>query len=152
MRLPVYLDANIFIYLVEGEPSFAEPVREFFDFLQKKSFTVTTSELTLAEVLAPPRRPGALPLHIKKRLYLDLILFSSTVELAPVSREILIETTELRNVTKHKLADAIHILSAVRAKCRYFVSNDADAKKALGGMEWVVPNQQGIRTILDTLT
>ena len=151
MLSPTYLDTNVFIYFIEGESSVAAPLRDLFSALQRNPLVAVTSELTFAEVLAPPRRPGALPLHVKRRKYLDLILWSDFIQLVPVSRSILIETADLRNVARRKLADAIHIVSVVRSQCVFFVSSDGDAKRLPDGMKRIVPDGQGVRTILDAL-
>jgi predicted nucleic acid-binding protein len=147
----VYFDTNVFILLVEGEPERAAIIRRLFDELRKYDSSAVTSELTLGEVLAPPRRKGALELHIKKRIYLDLIVWSGFIELIPVSRDLLIETANLRNVSRHKLPDAVHVVSAIRSRCTYFLSNDVDAKRVPTQMQWVRPDEQGVATILGAL-
>jgi len=106
-----------------------------------------TSELTLAEVLAPPDRKDALPLHVKRRLYLDLLVWSRFIDLKPVSRDVLYETADLRNVAKMKLPDAIHLVTAIQNKCRYFVSKDRRLKIPRG-MKLVPPDKNGIAQVL----
>jgi predicted nucleic acid-binding protein len=147
----VYFDTNVFILLVEGEPERAAIIRRLFDELRKYNSSAVTSELTLGEVLAPPRRKGALELHIKKRIYLDLIVWSGFIEQIPVSRDLLIETANLRNVSRHKLPDAVHVVSAIRSRCTYFLSNDVDAKRVPTQMQWVRPDEQGVATVLGAL-
>jgi predicted nucleic acid-binding protein len=147
----VYLDANVFILLVEGEPEQAGIIRELFDVLRKSRNSAVTSELTLGEVLAPPRRKGALELHLKRRLYLDLMIWSRFIELVPVSRDLLIETADLRQVSRHKLPDAVHVVTAVRSRCTYFLSNDVDGKRVPNQMQWLRPDVQGIATLLEAL-
>jgi predicted nucleic acid-binding protein len=146
----IYLDANVFIYFVEGELSIAEPLRALFQALRQKPLAAVTSELTLAETLAPPRRIGALPLHVKRRLYLDLIN-SKLIQLVPVDRDILIETADLRQAARHNLADAIHIVSAMKSQCGYFLSGDADGKRLPAQMKWISPDRQGLQVILEAL-
>jgi predicted nucleic acid-binding protein len=147
----VYFDTNVFILLVEGEPERAAIIRRLFDELRKYNSSAVTSELILGEVLAPPRRKGALELHIKKRIYLDLVVWSGFIELIPVSRDLLIETANLRNVSRHKLPDAVHVVSAIRSRCTYFLSNDVDAKRVPTQMQWVRPDEQGVATVLGAL-
>lgn len=98
-----------------------------------------TSELTFAEVLAPPQRKGALPLSTKKRVYLDLLLWSRAFDLVPVSLDILIETAKLRKVARLKLPDAIHLVSAIRRDYKFFVCDDNDFKKLPANMKRVRP-------------
>jgi predicted nucleic acid-binding protein len=107
-----------------------------------------TSEITLAEVLAPPTRKDALQLRVKKRVYLDLLLWSQVFNLVPVSRDILIETAHLRTMATLKLPDAIHLVTAIRSNCKFFVCNDGDFKKLPTGMKRVRPNMHEIGDLL----
>src|SRR6188472_1384842 len=118
----VYLETNFFIKAVKGIPEAALPPRKLIEILRIHPDIAVTSEITFAEVLAPPKRPDALPLHLKRRLYLDLLLWSGFIRLIPVSRSILIETADLRSTIRFKLPDAIHVVSAVRSNCRFLVS------------------------------
>jgi predicted nucleic acid-binding protein len=125
----VYVDANPFIYYIDGEESIASRVRPFFDFLAKRPGIATTSELTLAEVLVKAR-PDA------RRNYFNLIVWSKLFELKPVTRDILIDTADYRRVGRKtssdgrkisvKLPDAIHVVTASRSRCRLFLSADQD--------------------------
>lgn len=121
----VYLDANPVIYAMEGEPEVSSPVQTLLKALRERPGLGITSELTLAEVLAPSKgrkRPPQL-----KRRYLDLLVWSDFIGLQPVSRDILYETANLRATratAKLRLPDAIHLATAIRAGCRYFVSGD----------------------------
>jgi predicted nucleic acid-binding protein len=65
----VYVDANPFIYFIDGEEAVANRLRPFFELLRQKPGAAMTSELTLAEVLAKAR-PDA------RRSYLNLIVWS----------------------------------------------------------------------------
>ena len=152
MRSSIYLDANVFIYFVEGESVVATAMRDLFACLVKYTTLAVTSELTLAEVLAPLRRKTALSLPLKRRLYLDLIMESGFVQLEPVSRNILIETASLRLSSACKLADAIHLVTATRTQCEFFMSGDSDTRRVPKGMTWLPPTADGVRAFLDTLT
>jgi predicted nucleic acid-binding protein len=152
VRSRIYLDANIFIYFVEGEAVVATAMRDLFACLVKNSTLAVTSELTLAEVLAPPRRHAALSLPSKRRLYLDLIVEGGFVRLEPVSRNVLTETASLRLWSACKLADAIHLVTAIRTECEFFMSGDSDTRRVPKGMTWLPPTADGVRAFLDTLT
>jgi predicted nucleic acid-binding protein len=147
----VYLETNFFIKAVEGTVEASIPPKKLIEVLRVRPGMAVTSEITLAETLAPPRRADALPLHIKRRAYLDLIVWSGFVTLIPVSRDILIETADLRSVARLKLPDAIHLVSAIRGKCGYLVSNDGDFNKLPEGMARVKPDENGIDGLLRAL-
>ncbi len=130
----LYFDANIFIYAVEGSDDIAGRLRKLFELLVSNVSLAVTSELTLAEVL-----PKANP--VRRRNYLELILYSGLFDLHPVTRDILIETADYRRTAglsrpdaskPHsswpKLPDAIHVVTAVRAGCNRMLSFDRALK------------------------
>ena len=131
----LYLDANVFIYAIEGSAEVSNPLRELFGLLRAKTGAGVTSELTLAEVL--PRANG-----VQRRNYLDLIVWSRIFDLRPVSRDILIETAEYRKVAgMPKLPDAIHVVTAIRADCRTILSADSRLKLP-EGYTALLPNRE----------
>lgn len=149
----IYLDTNVFIKAVEGLDEAAAPAKILIQALRdRRSGIAATSEITFAEVLAPAKRPDALPLHTKRRAYLDLLLWSGFVALIPVNRDILIETAALRATGRFKLPDAIHLVSAIRARCRFFVSADRDFDKMPEGMERVNCNHNDLPRLLKALS
>lgn len=148
----VYLETNFFIKAVEGTTETAAAPKRLIAHLRSHPGTAFTSEITFAEPLAPPRRADALPLHVKRRVYLDLLLWSGFISLIPVSRDVLIETADLRTVARMKLPDAIHLVSAIRAKCEYLVSSDKDFTRLPAGMAHVKPDDEGINKLLKVLT
>jgi predicted nucleic acid-binding protein len=153
-RVSIYVDANPFIYAVEGNEAVAGPVSQFFERLRKQPGTAVTSELTLAEVLPKARPPE------RRRMYFDLIVWSTIFELRPVTREILVETADYRRVTATampdgrmvipKLPDAIHVVTAIRAGCRYFLSTDGGIKVPQGMLVFEA-NQTGIAALAAAL-
>ena len=60
----IYIDTNVFIYAVEGASDTAAPSRRLMEALSERPGTAMTSEITLAELLAPAKRQDALPLHL----------------------------------------------------------------------------------------
>lgn len=147
----VYVDSNVLIYAVEGVPTTAGPAKKLIEFLRTHRSMMFTSELSLAEVLAPSKGRGAWPLHMKQRVYLDLLIWSDAVTLLPVTRDILIRTADLRRTISLKLPDAIHLMSAIRSECGFIVTGDADFKKLPSGMKRVRPDEQGIDRLLRVL-
>lgn len=122
---PIYIDANPFIYAIEGHDVLARPLALLFQRLRRQRPSAVTSELTLAEVL-----PKASV--VQRRLYLDLIVWSGIFDLRAVTREILIETADFRRaagVSGKKampaLPDAIHGVTAIRAGCKRMLTADS---------------------------
>ena len=150
-RPPVYLETNFFIKAVEGTADTAGPPKKLLGLLRGRPGLACTSELTFAETLVPPKRPDALPLQVKRRVYLDLLIWSAFITLIPVTRDVLIETADLRAMNRMKLADAIHLVSAIRAGCQYVVTSDSDFKNVPVGIERIEPDDAGIEHLLSEL-
>jgi predicted nucleic acid-binding protein len=146
----VYVDANPFIYLIEGSDDIASAMRQLFDVLRSTPPLAATSELTLAEVLAKARSP------IHRRSYLDLIVWSRVILLVPISRDLLIETADYRRIAASdslsmpKLPDAIHAVAAIRSGCRFILSNDHRFKPPVG-MRRFAPTPHGAAALMKEL-
>lgn len=149
----IYIDSNVFIYAVEGTGETAAPAKKLLAHIRdRRPGHAVTSELTIAEVLSPSKRADALPLSIKKRLYLDLLIWSGVIRLVPVTRSILIETADLRAANNIKLPDAIHIVTAIHQRCRFIVSADVQFRRLPAGMRRVAPDEAGIESLLKEIT
>jgi predicted nucleic acid-binding protein len=146
----IYVDANPFIYFIEGEEAVARSLRPFFDALRRKPGLAATSELTLAEVL-PKAKPTT------QRSYLSLIVWSSLFDLQPVTRTILIDTADYRRAMARTLADgrrvmpslpdAVHVVTAIQCRYRAILSADSGLK-APEGITTYRPNEAGVEALL----
>ena len=122
----LYLDANVFIYAIEGNADVADPLLQLFDRFRAGRGIGVTGELTLAEVL--PKASS-----VQRRNYLNMIVWSRIFDLRPVSRDILIETAQYREYAgMPKLPDAIHVVTAIHAECRTVLSADSRLKLPVG--------------------
>ncbi len=137
----VYLDANAFIYLIDGNPTVSGAIEPLFEVLKRKPGLGVTSEISLAEVLAGRDART-------RRLYLDLMVFGRSLTLLPVDREVLYDTADLRKVARMKLVDAIHLATAIQAHCRYFVTRDGDFRRMPRGMAKVAPDAAEISDLV----
>ena len=147
----IYFDANPFMYAVEGSFEIAEPVLELLEAIRSKPGIGVTSELVLGELLAPIRRPDATPAPLRKRIYMGLLIHDRSFDLRPVSRDIIIETSKLRTHMNLKLPDAIQLVTAIHAECRYFMSNDRAMSKGPAGLQRVRPDAEGIANLLQNI-
>ncbi|WOJ88612.1 PIN domain-containing protein [Methylocapsa polymorpha] len=147
----VYLDTNVFILGFEFGGVEAQPVHQLLTALKEVPKAIVTSELTLAELLAPPKRENDFPFARKAELYGNLLIWSGLIDLWPVSRQVLIGTAVLRQNWLCKLPDAIHMVSALHAGCAFFMSNDRDMNQSPHGIKRILPDQPGVATILDAL-
>jgi predicted nucleic acid-binding protein len=137
----IYLDANVFIYLVDGDQATSAAVLPLFEALRNKPGVGVTSEISLAEVLAGRDART-------RRLYMDLMVFGQFLTLVPVDRDVLYDTADLRKVAKMKLVDAIHMATAIRTRCRYFVTRDGDFRRMPRGMTKILPDATAIADLV----
>lgn len=126
----VYVDANPFVYALEGPEDLASSLKTLFRLFKDNPGSAVTSELTLAEVL-PKRR-------IPDRDYLELLVWSEIFDLRPVDRDVLYGTADYRRIAAvklpdgrvqmPKLPDSIHVVTAINNGCRMFLSSDSKIK------------------------
>lgn len=150
----VYVDSNAFIYFVEGSPEIAEPIRDLFHVLRARPGIGVTSELSLAEALPKARSPA------HRRSFLELIVESKVFDLVPVDRDLLLETADYRRTASSpgtggeqampKLPDTIHVVSAVRRRCRAILSRDKRLKLP-AGLRQFAPDADGISELLKAI-
>ncbi|WP_093809914.1 type II toxin-antitoxin system VapC family toxin [Stappia sp. ES.058] len=122
----VYLDANVFIVLAEGQlDARRAPLTHFVaGCASVDQLRPCTCEITLAELLVRPFRDGNDRLV---NMYSDWISSqSSWLDVGPVSREALYDAALLRQLHPSlKLPDAIHLSAALGFECRYFLTFDS---------------------------
>lgn len=121
----IYLDTNIFIYALEGYPTFRTALATLFDALDRQELTAVTSELTLAEALVKPFLDRSVE---REAAYLRMLQSSASLQMLPVNRDVLVAAARLRADTSIKLPDAIHAATAQIAGCSYFLTNDSHVK------------------------
>jgi predicted nucleic acid-binding protein len=117
----LYLDANIFIYFVEGHPAFANALALLFRGIDEGSIIAVTSELTLAEVLVKPLADGKPGIA---EVYENVLATASKIQMTPVSRDLLLASARLRAEWGGKLFDAIHIATALASNCDILLTED----------------------------
>jgi predicted nucleic acid-binding protein len=116
----VYVDANIFIFALEGEPRFGPAASALLQSVDDGRVAAVTSELTLAEVLVKPLEHGRAALAEQ----FMTVVSRSRLELHPVSRAILIRSAEIRAAYGGRLADTVHLATAMETSCSAVVSED----------------------------
>src|ERR1700730_6920607 len=84
LRRQVYLDTNVFIQAFEGRSKDVQHLRTAFAFMHQNRNLAVTSELTLAELLAPSQTKKGRPARPNKRdFYLNLIVWNDFIDLRP---------------------------------------------------------------------
>jgi predicted nucleic acid-binding protein len=121
----IYLDANIFIYLLEGYEEYSPIIKKIFDKIDNGISYGITSELTLAEVLVKPILDDNVKLQ---KIYEQTLQASSLLNVVSISRDILLKAAQLRK-NPIKLPDAIHLATAFLNNCEIFLTNDKRLKQ-----------------------
>lgn len=122
---PVYLDANIFIYALEGYPQFQSRVTALLTAIDQRGIEAVTSELTVAEVLVKPFRDQQAG---QQAAYQRILQTAPAFRVVTISRDILVTAAQLRGRFSVKLPDAIHAATAQQYRCSTFLTNDAGFK------------------------
>lgn len=121
----VYLDANIFIYAIEGNKKYEDKVKAIFSKIKETKSIIVTSELTLIECLV---KPYGLNDNKTVSIYEKFIKPSDFLVVKPLPLDLLKEAAKLRGLYKNKLPDSIHLATALQEKCNVFISNDGKIK------------------------
>ena len=115
------VDTAIFIYLIEEEPRFLPHILPVFEEADEGKRELVTSALTLLEVLVVPYRAGNTQLAERYEL---LLTRSRGIRMTELSRDQLRAAAQLRAATGAKTPDALHLVSALTAGCKTFLTND----------------------------
>ena len=121
----IYLDANVFVYALEGFPKYSALTTSILRTMEQQGFHATTSEITVAESLVHPFRLARLDLVAT---YRALLQDRPALELVPVTRDILEKSAELRATIGGRLPDAVHAATALKNGCSCFLTADARFK------------------------
>jgi predicted nucleic acid-binding protein len=122
----VYMDANCFIYSVEGIEPYYTVLKTLWEAVSNKKLTIATSELTLLEVLVKPLKIGDLDVAKDFR---TILRQSPEVQMMPIKQNVLEEAAKLRAATSLRTPDAIHVATALAHRCQLFLTNDKAFKQ-----------------------
>jgi predicted nucleic acid-binding protein len=123
----VYLDTNLFIYVVEEILPYAEQVRPLLQAADQGEIRLVTSLLALAEALVMPCRKGD---DVLIATYRELFtrpppgLFVARLDAAILERAARLRAT----LDSLRLPDAIHLATAESEQCDLFLTNDKRLK------------------------
>ncbi|MXY65832.1 MAG: type II toxin-antitoxin system VapC family toxin [Gammaproteobacteria bacterium] len=117
----IYLDTNIFIFILEGPPTYQQILDTFMDAVEDGRVSCYSSELALAEALVIPFRKGYSE-HVSQ--YSQLLQDEKFVTLIPTDRRIFFGAAFYRAGYNLTLPDAIHVASAINAGYDILLTND----------------------------
>src|SRR5947209_3269881 len=115
-----YLDTNIVIYAVEGQPALQQRARNQLAALETAGNRFVLSELTWTECLVFPLRTG------NGQLLLDYHRFflESNLSTVPLTAAVHHRAALIRGIHKYGLADSLHLAVAVEYRFDRFLTND----------------------------
>jgi predicted nucleic acid-binding protein len=130
----IFLDSNIFIYLIEDEGPRGRQASELVQRMSVRRDEVITSVLTLGEVLTKPIREGR---HDLAEEY-EHLLSSPGMDLAEFGRDAARLYASIRVDKTIKPPDAIQLAVAASVKCDLFVTNDQRlSRKVIPGIQFI---------------
>lgn len=117
----VYLDANVIIYLIEGEPGIrAAAMKRIAEIDAQVGSVIITSRLSRLECRVKPLRGGDLPLLA---IY-DTLFGHNRVHLTDITAPIVERATDLRARYGFRTPDAVHLATAIEARADLFLTGD----------------------------
>src|ERR1700679_1703496 len=130
----IFLDSNIFIYLMEDMGPRGNRANAIFTQLSMRKDTILTSTLTLGEVLVKPIHAGDKGLASKY----SSLLKEPEVNILSFDRKAGEIFALIRQDRSIKAPDAIQLATAASAGCDLFVTNDDRLTKVnLSGIQFI---------------
>jgi len=121
----VYWDSMLFIYMLEGNPTFGPKVRKILNQIVSRGDILSTSVFSIGEILTGPRRRGsASGVDAVKKYFL-----SGAVDILPFTDKTADRYSVIRAANRVRQADGIHLASAAEAGVDIFFTNDGDLRK-----------------------
>ncbi len=115
----------LFIYVLEGNPTFGPKVRRILNQIVSRGDILSTSVFSIGEILTGPRRRGSVSgVDAVKKYFL-----SGAVEILPFTEATSDRYSIIRGANRVSQADGIHLATAAQVGVDVFVTNDGDLRK-----------------------
>lgn len=128
IRRKIYLDTNILIYAVDGDPLYQAKVQDVLGNIEP-DIEFISSELTLGECLRGALRRGN---HGSADSYRRLLSNPAFITLAPITLSLIERAAELGAELNMKLIDSLHVATAESCGCHLFMTNDRGIRAPAG--------------------
>jgi len=122
----VALDTSVWIYHFEGSTAYGRAADGVLDAVAQGRIGAVASELVLLELLVAPLKKGAQDTADEIELAL---LYFPNLQLAPVTRAVLVHAAEIRARYGLRTPDAIMLATAVESGATLAVTNDSAWRK-----------------------
>ena len=118
----LYLDTNIFIYFLEGEPHIAKLVERVFQVCGEFDIAVVTSEITVIECMIRPHKQHNKAMIDKYQSFFDGA--QDVISILPINSSLVQKIPLVAARFNLKLVDSLHVATAISDGCDGFLSND----------------------------
>jgi predicted nucleic acid-binding protein len=118
----VYLDANVFIYFLERHAEFIDAVTPVFEAAYAGRLVAVTGQVGVAEVMVGPYRTRDAEII---RGTTEFFETRNLFEIRAHGTRDFDDAARLRADIGLPLVDALHLATARRAQCEYFLTNDS---------------------------
>ncbi|MDE2952617.1 MAG: PIN domain-containing protein [Chloroflexota bacterium] len=122
----IYIDTAPFIYFVERHRDYFTRMFRVIGLIETSPIQAITSVLTLTELMVQPLKTGNDDLA---KRYRDILVSRDDYTLVTVSADIAILAGEIRAQYSLRIADAIHVATAIATDCDSILTNDAAMKR-----------------------
>jgi predicted nucleic acid-binding protein len=122
----IALDTSVWIYHFEGSAAYGQAADAVLEAVSTGRVAAVASELVLLELLVAPLRKGTQ--DVADEIEMTLLHFPH-LQLAPVTRSVLVRAAEMRARYGLRTPDAIMIATAVESDATLAVTNDRDWQK-----------------------
>lgn len=116
----IYWDSMLFVYLLEGNPTFGPMVRGILQDMIERDDTLCTSVFCIGEVLTGPGRIGSHSGADRVKEFFS----SGAVDVLPFTSDTADRFSIIRATTGVRPPDAIHLATAAIAEADLFLTND----------------------------
>lgn len=131
----IFLDTNIFIYLLEDSTGRGEQVARLLQRIEERGDDLVTSTLTLGELLVKPRRNMDVDLEKKY----EFAMLASDVKMVSFDRVAAGKYADIRRDTSIRSPDAIQLACAASARCDLFITNDESlTRRQVDGIQFII--------------
>lgn len=121
----VYLDTSIFIYFLDQSPEFFDVAASFIEAAESGKIIGYTGDAAVAETLVKPYQSDNIGLAASFKAFFATDDFLSVQSHDADTFDL---AAQLRGKRGMRFVDALHYATALKAACKFFVTNDAGFK------------------------
>lgn len=118
---PVYLDSNIFIYVLGRNPEYLNTCVDLLQACANQDIVGITGDATLTELLTKPMKENDAHAVAAVR---KMLLTDGAIDVLGHPRICFEQAAALRARHRLKMVDALHLATAIHAGAACFISND----------------------------